>query len=958
MANPVKIGAEFLVNSTVTANQFSSAMTTLSDGRFVVTWVDFSQTGGDTSGYAVRAQIFNTNGSKAGSEFLVNTTAYSTQWDPAITALSNGGFVITWTDYSQFSPDGRSYDITAQVYGANGNPRGGEFFASGAIDNQANSTVSALGNGRFVVAWRDGSIPDALTGSSEIRAQVFNADRTPAGSSFQVNTTTALNQTMPSITTLTNGNFVVTWVDESASGLDASLTAIRARVCNGNGTAVGEEFVVNTTTNGSQNQPAITALANGGFVAVWTDLGLNSGDMSSGAVRAQVFGNNGARSGPEFLVNSGVIGSQGDATVCALGDGGFVVAWGDSSLLAGDNSVNAVRAQVFTSTGVPSGAEILVNSTVEGYQGLPAISALGMNRFVVTWTDNSGVGGDPFISAIRGQIFDSPITPNISATELFAAEGKLAFMAQLALSAYHLGNWEVAAPLINDRNNYAEIAFAGGDMRDGNQFRPLSVNLDLFTGNELKGLRLVDNPFLGSTDADGIDTGTLIEVLPGVWENVPDGIADDFPKFGLKDGLYTNENAAALVGRSADAIFLSFRGTNDAATDGLFDGLDGDTPDKEHWFGFDGMNDHYALFQPLLTALQAYVLRVNGNDGDTTNDIKTIYVSGHSLGAAMVQAFLEQWSANNFSAQWGGIEAEGVTFANPGYGVDVFNEDTQLSNFWSVRDPILTASFFQNNDGDATTIVHNLFDGPFGVGGNIDSNSSIHSMALYNNFIRCLQKNGLYLDDLSIAVPGGPRFSHIIANVKVINEDKQLYEIGGQADKGSRALAGSATLIFNEILLGEAGDDRLDGYNGEDMLFGGADWDILDGGFGNDTLVGGYGFDKLSGGSGRDVFVFKDVEETNSQGGAPMNTWDRIMDFGVGRASDKIDLRLIDANWAEEEDQAFRFIGSDAFTGRMGDLRFDPLTFVLSGDCTGDGVAEFSIVVAKTTSLVFTDFFL
>ena len=34
---------------------------------------------------------------------------------------------------------------------------------------------------------------------------------------------------------------------------------------------IGSEILVNTTTLSSQEAPAITGLANGGFVATWTD---------------------------------------------------------------------------------------------------------------------------------------------------------------------------------------------------------------------------------------------------------------------------------------------------------------------------------------------------------------------------------------------------------------------------------------------------------------------------------------------------------------------------------------------------------------------------------------------------------------------------------------------------------------------------------------------------------------
>ena len=73
-ADGLKSGTEFLVNTTTASAQFDSSVTALADDRFVVTWTDASATGGDTSGDAVRGQIFAADGSKSGPEFLVNTT--------------------------------------------------------------------------------------------------------------------------------------------------------------------------------------------------------------------------------------------------------------------------------------------------------------------------------------------------------------------------------------------------------------------------------------------------------------------------------------------------------------------------------------------------------------------------------------------------------------------------------------------------------------------------------------------------------------------------------------------------------------------------------------------------------------------------------------------------------------------------------------------------------------------
>ena len=102
------------------------------------------------------------------------------------------------------------------------------------------------------------------------------------------------------------------------------------------------------------------------------------------------------------------------------------------------------------------------------------------------------------------------------------------------------------------------------------------------------------------------------------------------------------------------------------------------------------------------------------------------------------------------------------------------------------------------------------------------------------------------------------------------------------------------------VLSGEAGNDRLVGAAGNDILVGGA---------GNDTLEGGTGADVLSGNAGADVFLWRALSET----GLTVSTADQIKDFS--RASgDRIHLAAIDANTGLAGNQAFTFIGNQAFS--------------------------------------------
>jgi Ca2+-binding RTX toxin-like protein len=101
---------------------------------------------------------------------------------------------------------------------------------------------------------------------------------------------------------------------------------------------------------------------------------------------------------------------------------------------------------------------------------------------------------------------------------------------------------------------------------------------------------------------------------------------------------------------------------------------------------------------------------------------------------------------------------------------------------------------------------------------------------------------------------------------------------------------------------------------------GNAESNTIIGNAGRNTIAGGLGLDTMTGGGAADRFVFRDLAES----GRTRMTCDLITDFG---ASDRIDILAIDAISATPGNEAFSFIGSDAFTA-AGQLRF----FVSGGD--------------------------
>ena len=402
MATPTKSGPEFLINTTTIDQQFNPDVAGLTNGRFVVTWADLSRSPDDPSALAVRAQIFNADGSKFGAEFLANTSTDESQQAAAVTALAGGGFVITWQDenFAAVGGDSGSGAVRAQVFGARGQPVGSEFLVNTSVNNVQNDpTITTLTNGRFVVAWRDASQFGTPGEFNDIRAQVFNANGSKFGAELLLTTTPNSDAMAPSITALSNGRFVASWFDHTLPFGHEVSNQIKAQVFSANGTPLTSDFQVNTITTDVQFDAQVTALTNGRFVVSWTDNSQSADDPIGFAVRAQVFNASGVAVGSEFLAATNLGNDQEHSDILGLSDGRFMITWVDRSFVGGDTQGGAIKAQLFNSNGTRSGAEFLVNTTIDGNQSAPTLAELADGRIIVTWNFEN-------FADIHGQILD------------------------------------------------------------------------------------------------------------------------------------------------------------------------------------------------------------------------------------------------------------------------------------------------------------------------------------------------------------------------------------------------------------------------------------------------------------------------------------------------------------------------------------------------------------------------
>jgi Ca2+-binding RTX toxin-like protein len=186
----------------------------------------------------------------------------------------------------------------------------------------------------------------------------------------------------------------------------------------------------------------------------------------------------------------------------------------------------------------------------------------------------------------------------------------------------------------------------------------------------------------------------------------------------------------------------------------------------------------------------------------------------------------------------------------------------------------------------------------------------------------------------------------ISVNARLASDPSQRpsYELvlaNGNVAPGATLIVNGNSLADPEQVIGVDGSAVREGAL---ILFGGAGRDVLIGGAGADLIYGAGGADDLVGGEGADIFQYRWASDSGPKGP------DSILDFRPGE--DRIDLHWLDANSQEEDDQAFRWIGGDAFSGKgaasAGELRVDggDGTWWVEGDTDGDGKADFVIAVA------------
>ena len=427
------------VNSTTLDDQSAPALATYGLGNVLVVWQSK-----DTDGYGVFGQWFNSNGTKNGDEFRVNSTITGDQMKPDVALDPAGRAVVAWQSEGQ---DGDGMGVYFARYDSLGDTTGTETLAANttAGDQQAPSVAVASGTGEFTIAWQGpGAIVEGEA-SIEVFARRFSNAGVPLANQVQVNAVTEKDQVLPDVAMDTDGDTFIVWQVEGQQG---SGSDIYGRRLDSSGVPLGTDFLVNTTTSRPQRTPSVAMDGSGNAIVTWQS---QYQDGYSWGIYGRVYDNTGATLQSEFEINERVEGPQTIPNVHVNSTGGTVVTWvgnsathqptvfghrylipnaepalsvgGELALAsfvgledtppaaamnakreavvawtsyAEDGSGLGIFAQMLDSLGKPIGSRIAVNTVTAGNQTSPAVARAPGGAFIIVWEseaeDGSGYG--------------------------------------------------------------------------------------------------------------------------------------------------------------------------------------------------------------------------------------------------------------------------------------------------------------------------------------------------------------------------------------------------------------------------------------------------------------------------------------------------------------------------------------------------------------------------------------
>ncbi|MFN7323177.1 MAG: putative Ig domain-containing protein, partial [Sphingomonadales bacterium] len=642
---------------------------------------------------------------------------------------------------------------------------------------------------------------------------------------FRVNSFTANTQAFPSLTALADGGWVVTW---QSDGQDGSSSGLYGQRYSSDGSPVGDEFQVNTTTAGAEALPSVTTLADGGWLVTWSNGEIYGQRYDAQGNKAGVYGTASTEATLSDFVQGNVLHADAGQLSDADGIGSFAWQWQRSS----DGGLAWLD---------------IAGATQANYM-LRQSDVGQLVRLKGSYTDGQGAIETVYsaASAPIANVNDAPVVANALPDQSVAEEAVWSY--QIPAATF--------SDVDGDLLTYSATLPDGTPLPDWLTF---DATTRIFSGTPLQNALGIFNVLVTVSDGLASTTDVFAINVTGAVGQLIDGTETGETLTGSAgadtiNGLGGNDT---IFGRAGDDTVNGGDGFDyiigDGGNDILYGGADGDSIDgmdgDDILDGGDGNdfvnasagsdvmrggagNDSMYSYSVgsdsrqidagsgddslRLLALGSGALNVDLGEGNDVVFLEALTNTGAQIALGAGQDRVEFRVVNGIVT---------ITDFAAGLQGDILDwsqlQNGQLVGWDGLSNPFGQSGFLRIVQSGADTLLQVNRDGAAGNSGNFTT------LAILKNV------NAAELTAFNF---GGydPR---VITYLGTQNADEI---VGSDRD---------------DIFDGLAGDDRSTGGGGNDIAYGGDGNDVLFGGAGDDQLYGGAGdFDNFVGGAGNDFF--------------------------------------------------------------------------------------------------------
>ena len=242
--------------------QSSPSVAVSEDGKALVVW---DSEGVDGSGLAICGQLFDSLGTKVGSEFRINQAPAGNQSLPVVAEIASDKFIVGWLGESV---EGRNSsgapnfkcNLMARIVNDLGS-FGNEFRLNSDNVIATEVQIISLEQGGFAAAWTQKD-EQSTRNITDIYANTYDSAGLPQGVAKRINTHLPGAQNTP-VLVAAGDAVMVGWV---GSAQDAGGLGVRGRLLSG-----GAEFGINSQGNLDQSMPALADNGEGSVLAIWVN---------------------------------------------------------------------------------------------------------------------------------------------------------------------------------------------------------------------------------------------------------------------------------------------------------------------------------------------------------------------------------------------------------------------------------------------------------------------------------------------------------------------------------------------------------------------------------------------------------------------------------------------------------------------------------------------------------------